>query len=81
MRLVYIQKVVGSSPIPPTRRGVKRVTKERREIIEGIIYAIGVMKLLPVEGLSKAEAVVLYGKDDKVTLGEAEEVLMRKEAA
>ena len=57
------------------------MTKERRELIEGIMYAIRIMKLLPVEGLTEEEALILYGKDDKVTMAEAKEVLGKRKAA
>ena len=53
------------------------MTKERREIVEGISYAIDVMKLRG-KGVSPEMAIVFYGKDDGVTLGEAVEVLAQQ---
>ena len=50
------------------------MNKERQEIIEGIIYAIALLKLQG-NNESLEEAVVYYGKDDNVTLEEAREVV------
>jgi hypothetical protein len=50
------------------------VTKERREIVEGIRLAVSLMKLQG-KNESLAEAVVYYGQEDNVTLEEVREVL------
>ena len=50
------------------------MNKERWEIVEGIGNAVELMQL-PVDNMSPEYAIVFYGKDDKVTLEEAKEVL------
>ena len=55
------------------------MTKERWQIVDGIRLGIELMKLqgdVPME-----QAIVFYGKDDKVTLAEAKEVLGLKRKA
>lgn len=56
------------------------MTKERWEIVEGIRFAVEIMNL-STEGMSQEQAVVFYGKDDKVTMAEAKEVLGERKAA
>jgi hypothetical protein len=55
------------------------MTKDRQNLIQGIIRAVTMMKL--VRGEMTAETVVRFGSEDQVTLEEASEVLAMKEAA
>ena len=47
--------------------------KERRDIVNGVMNAILIMKL-PI-GESFEAAIVFYGKDDNVTIEEAREIV------